>query len=261
MKDLGGQVAIVTGGAAGIGKGIASVLAREGARVVIADIDLDRAEASASELSDTGLAVIAVRCDVTSREDTEALASRIIRHWGKIDILAANAGIFPQASLDSMSDEDWDRVQDINVKGMLHAVQACLPNMTENGYGRIVLTSSITGPITGYPGWAHYGASKAAMLGFMRTAAVELAPRGITVNAVQPGNIQTEGLADLGEAYLNEMAASIPAGRLGSVEDIGYAVRMLAAPESGYITGHAVVVDGGQTLPESMDALNQGGSG
>ena len=255
MKDLGGHVAIVTGGAAGIGKGIAAVLAREGARVVIADIDMDKAEATAGALRDTGLAAIAVRCDVTRREDTEVLADRAIRHWGKIDILAANAGVFPQASLDSMTDDDWDRVQDINVKGMLHAVQACLPNMTANNYGRIVLTSSITGPITGYPGWAHYGASKAAMLGFMRTAAVELARRGITVNAVQPGNIQTEGLADLGEEYLNQMAASIPLGRLGAVEDIGFAVRMLAAPESGFITGHAIVVDGGQTLPESPDAL------
>ena len=119
----------------------------------------------------------------------------------------------------------------------------------------MILTSSITGPITGYPGWSHYGASKAAQLGFMRTAAIELAPMGITVNAVLPGNVMTEGLADLGEDYIRSMEMSIPQRRLGSVQDIGNAALFFASDEAAYITGQALVVDGGQILPESLAAL------
>jgi 3-oxoacyl-[acyl-carrier protein] reductase len=119
----------------------------------------------------------------------------------------------------------------------------------------VVLTSSITGPMTGFPGWSHYGASKAAQLGFLRTAAIELAPRRITVNAVLPGNIVTEGLADMGEDYMRQMEGSIPLGRLGSVDDIGNACLFLATEEAAYITGQTIVVDGGQVLPESLMAL------
>jgi 3-oxoacyl-[acyl-carrier protein] reductase len=130
------------------------------------------------------------------------------------------------------------------------AVRACLPAMEQAGRGRIVLTSSITGPITAHPGWSHYGASKAAQLGFMRNAAVELAPLGITINAVLPGNIATEGLDDLGEDYLRDVARAIPLGRLGTVEDIAHAALFLATDEAAYITGQTLVVDGGQVLPE-----------
>jgi 3-oxoacyl-[acyl-carrier protein] reductase len=125
--------------------------------------------------------------------------------------------------------------------------------------GRIVITSSITGPITGYPGWSHYGASKAGQLGFMRTAAIELAPFDITVNAVMPGNILTEGLEGLGKDYLTSMAACIPMKRLGTVEDIANAVLYFASDEAGYVTGQTIVVDGGQVLPESPAALEQMG--
>ena len=131
----------------------------------------------------------------------------------------------------------------------------CLPALARSGHGRVILISSITGPITGYPGWTGYGASKAGQLGFMRTAAIELAPSRITVNAVLPGNIVTEGLADLGEEYAASMAASIPLRRLGSVEDIGYAALFLATDEAAYITGQTIVVDGGQVLPETLEAV------
>jgi 3-oxoacyl-[acyl-carrier protein] reductase len=124
-----------------------------------------------------------------------------------------------------------------------------------SGHGRVVVTSSITGPITGFPGWSHYGASKAGQLGFLRTVAIEMAPRQVTINAVMPGNIATEGLADMGEDYISGMEAAIPQHRLGSVEDIGYAALFLASDEAGYITGQTLVVDGGQVLPESPDAL------
>jgi 3-oxoacyl-[acyl-carrier protein] reductase len=123
--------------------------------------------------------------------------------------------------------------------------------------GRIVVTSSITGPIAGYPGWSHYGASKAGQLGFMHTAAIELAPHNITINAVMPGNIKTEGLDGLGSEYLGKMTASIPMKRLGSVEDIAYAALFFASDEAAYITGQTLVVDGGQVLPESLMALEE----
>ena len=176
------------------------------------------------------------------------------RHGG-IDILCANAGIFPDSKLAAMTEADMDLVLDTNVKGTMLSVQACLEGLTRSGRGRVILTSSITGPYTGFPGWSHYGASKAAQLGFMRTAAIELAPRGITVNAVLPGNIATEGLADLGEDYRRAMEMSIPQRRLGEVDDIGYAALFFACDEAAYITGQAIVVDGGQILPESLAAL------
>ena len=154
-----------------------------------------------------------------------------------------------------MSPEDWDHVSDTNLKGTFLSVKAALPFLKQSEQGRVVITSSITGPITGYPGWTHYGASKAGQLGFMRTAAIELAPHGITVNAVLPGNILTDGLEGAGEAYQNTMAASIPLRRLGVVEDIGHAVLYFASREAGYVTGQTLVVDGGQVLPESLEAL------
>jgi 3-oxoacyl-[acyl-carrier protein] reductase len=134
-------------------------------------------------------------------------------------------------------------------------VQACLPHLAASGRGRVILTSSITGPITGYPGWTHYGASKAGQLGFMRTAAIELAASGITVNAVLPGNIATEGLDTMGADYQAGMIAAIPMRKLGSVDDIGYAALFFATDEAAYITGQTIIVDGGQVLPESPEAV------
>jgi 3-oxoacyl-[acyl-carrier protein] reductase len=248
MQSLTGQVAVVTGAARGIGRGIASVLAREGARVVVADIDGDAAAQTAAELGEGAIAVVA---DVTDRRSTEALAGAALAAFGRIDILAANAGVYPSTELAAIDDALWDRVMDVNVKGALHAIQACTPAMLERGYGRIVLTSSITGPITGQVGFAHYGASKAALLGMMRSAAVELALSGVTVNAVMPGNIETPGLAETSEEHQRLMFSSIPMKRFGTAEEVGWAVRFLASPEAGYITGQTLIVDGGQVLPEA----------
>jgi 3-oxoacyl-[acyl-carrier protein] reductase len=144
-----------------------------------------------------------------------------------------------------------------NLKGSFLSVKACLPHMQKRGKGRVILTSSITGPITGYPGWTHYGASKAGQLGFLRTAAIELAPSNVTVNAVMPGNIATESLDGLGQGYRDKMTASIPQKKLGSVEDIAYAALFFASDEAAYITGQTIVVDGGQVLPESLMAIEE----
>jgi 3-oxoacyl-[acyl-carrier protein] reductase len=183
------------------------------------------------------------------------MAETAVEHFGGIDVLCANAGIFPDKPLVELTEEDVDAVLGCNFKGTMFSVQACLPALEASGRGRIVVTSSITGPITGYPGWSHYGASKAAQLGFLRTAAIELAPWRITINAVMPGNIATEGLEDMGEDYIRGMEAAIPHHRLGSVEDIGNAALFLASDEAGFITGQTLVIDGGQVLPESPDAL------
>ena len=254
MKRLTDQVAIVTGGAQGVGRGIAAVLAAEGARVVVADVDAVSAEATVAALRSQGFDALAVMTDVSDRSSVDAMTARVVREHGRIDILAANAGIYPVATIAEIDDTLWDRVMDINVKGAVHVVQACAPTMVGRRYGRIVLTSSITGPVTGQTGFAHYGASKAAMLGFIRSAAVELATSGVTINAVLPGNVQTPGFADTSDEHQRRMLRSIPMGRYAEPEDVGWAVRFLASPEAGYITGQSLIVDGGQVLPESSSA-------
>jgi len=154
-----------------------------------------------------------------------------------------------------MTEAQWDEVSDTNLKGTFLTVKAALPFLKKSEQGRIVITSSITGPITGFPGWTHYAASKAGQLGFMRTACLELAKYGITVNAVMPGNIITEGLIGNGEAYIKSMEASVPLKRLGTVDDIGHAALYFASKEAGYVTGQTIIVDGGQILPESLEAI------
>jgi 3-oxoacyl-[acyl-carrier protein] reductase len=256
FTSLAGRSVVVTGGSRGIGKGIARVFAMAGAAVLISGRDLAAAKATATELAaETGAAVTAFAADIATPDGCRALAAAALERHGGIDVLCANAGIFPDRKLADLTESDVDEVFNTNVKGTIFAVQACTPALAASGHGRVVLTSSITGPITGYPGWSHYGASKAAQLGFLRTAALELAPQAITVNAVLPGNVVTEGLTELGEDYLRSMEASIPLRRLGTVEEIGHACLFLATDEAAYITGQTIVVDGGQVLPESMDAL------
>jgi 3-oxoacyl-[acyl-carrier protein] reductase len=261
FTSIAGRAVVVTGGTRGIGKGIASVFARNGAKVLITGRDSDTARAAAEELNALAAAadppgeVSFVLADVSSREDCRRMAAIARERLGGVDVLCANAGIFPDARIEDLTEEDLDQVLGVNLKGTVLAVQACLPALTESGRGRVILTSSITGPITGFPGWTHYGASKAGQLGFMRTAAIELAPKGITVNAVLPGNIATEGLAGLGEDYASGMTAAIPMRRLGTVDEIGYTALFLATDEAAYITGQTIVVDGGQVLPESPEAM------
>jgi 3-oxoacyl-[acyl-carrier protein] reductase len=252
--SVSGRSVIVTGGSKGIGKGIARVFAQAGAKVAIIARNAEQAEAAAKEIGHGAIGLVG---DVTSAASLEkAFAEAAKRHSG-LDIVCANAGIFPQAKLEEMTEALWDTVSDTNLKGTFLTVKAALPYLKKSDQGRIVITSSITGPVTGFPGWTHYGASKAGQLGFMRTACLELAKYGITVNAVMPGNILTEGLIGMGEAYQNSMAASVPLKRLGAVDDIGHAALYFASKEAAYVTGQTIIVDGGQILPESLDALEQ----
>ena len=250
MFSLDKQIAMVTGGAKGIGRGIVEALIEAGATVIIADIDTTAGNNTAKEL---GCDFVAL--DVTNQALCQTRIKEVIEKYGRLDILCSNTGIFPQATIEEMTEKDWDFMQEVNVKGTFFIVQAALKVMKKQGYGRVIITSSITGNITGFPGWSHYGASKAAQLGFMRSAALEYARFGITVNAVLPGNILTEGLEAQGETYLNQMRATIPTHTLGEPKDIGYAAAFLASKEAKYITGQTIIIDGGQILPESPEAL------
>jgi len=252
IKD---KVTIVTGGSKGIGKGIAKVFAKQGAKVMIAARGEDSAKAAVGEIIKEGGIADYCLCDVSDWDSVQALVNKTIEKFGSVDILCANAGIFPQIKMSDMSPDDWDNVMSTNLKSTFLSVKACMPIFEKQNKGRVIVTSSITGPITGYPGWSHYGASKAGQLGFIKTAAMELAGFNTTINAVMPGNIATEGLDDLGEEYLASMAASIPLKCLGAVEDIANAALFFASDEAAYITGQQIVVDGGQILPESMDAI------
>ena len=255
FSSMADRSVVVTGGSRGIGRGIARVFADAGAKVLISGRDKVALDEAVADLRSSGAEVSAITADVSDREQCDEMARAALERHGGIDVLCANAGIFPQASLEEMTPDNLEEVLGTNLKGTVYAVQACMPALTASGRGRIIVTSSITGPTTGFPGWSHYGASKAAQLGFIRTAAIELASKKITINAVLPGNVFTEGLADLGQDYLDSMAASIPLKRLGSVADIGNAALFFASDEAGYVTGQTLVVDGGQILPESLEAL------
>ena len=252
--SLKGRSVLVTGGSKGIGNGIARVFAEAGAKVAIMARQLDLAQAAAKDI---GHAAFGIAGDVTSLSSLEAAIASVVKQNGALDVLCANAGIFPAARLEEMSEAQWDEVMDTNLKGTFLTLKAAIPHLKKSDQGRVIITSSITGPVTGYPGWTHYGASKSGQLGFMRTACLELAKYGITVNAVMPGNIMTEGMAGNGEAYIKSMEASVPLKRLGTPEDIGHAALYFASKEAAYVTGQTIVVDGGQILPESLEALNQ----
>ncbi len=255
FTSLQGRSAIVTGGSKGIGRGIAETFAAAGVNVLVTARNQADLDATVDALAGQPGRVSGMSADVTNPDDCRRTVETATERHGGLDIVCANAGIFPSGKLEELTPDDIEEVLAVNFKGTVFVIQAALPALTASGRGRVIVTSSITGPITGFPGWSHYGASKAAQLGFVRTAAMELAPKQITINAVLPGNIITEGLIEMGQEYIDRMAASIPAGRLGSVADIGNAALFFATDEAAYITGQTLVVDGGQILPESNEAM------
>jgi 3-oxoacyl-[acyl-carrier protein] reductase len=245
-----GKTALITGGTRGIGRGIAEVFAAAGASLVLTGRDAEAGRRAVNAVEAAGGKAVFAAADMRDRAAVRGAVAAAEDRFGGLDILVQNAGVYPGTPIEQMTEADWDLVHGTNLRGTFFAVQACIPAMRARGGGRIVLISSITGVRTGFPGLAHYGATKAGMNGFMRTAALELAPHGITINAVEPGSIRTEGLADFGAATIAAMEECIPLRRLGEPSEIGAAALFLASDLAAYITGQSIVVDGGQTLPE-----------
>ena len=245
LKD---RIALVIGAARGIGAGIAERFAGEGARVVVADSD------AAGKTTAKACGGDFVELDISQQADVRRAVTTTLDLHGRLDILVQNAGIYPWTLIENIEPEEWDRVLAVNLKGTFLAARAALAPMKAQHYGRMIFTSSITGPRVTSPGHGHYSASKAGINGFIKAAALEFAPYGITVNGVEPGNILTEGVKEgRSAAFIQSMQDMIPLGRLGTPRDVANAVLFLASDDAEYITGTTIVVDGGQTLPEGAD--------
>ncbi len=244
LKD---KVAVVTGGARGIGKAIAMRFAREGADIVIGDVMAAEAEKTASEIEGMGRKSLGIAMDVTNSEAVEEAFNKILDKFGKVDILVNNAGITKDNLLLRMSALEWDAVLNVNLKGSFNCIKAVSRTMLKKREGRIINIASIIG-IMGNPGQANYSASKAGMIALTKTAAKELASRNINVNAVAPGFIQTEMTAKLSEELKAKMLAAIPLAQLGSPDDVASVCLFLASEDSRYITGQTIVVDGGMVM-------------
>ncbi|NIM03637.1 3-oxoacyl-[acyl-carrier-protein] reductase [bacterium] len=245
--DLKGKVAIVTGGAQGIGKSIASQLAQVGANVVIADVMEEVAKSTAQEISQKANESISIKVDVSSLSSVEEMVKKTLDKFGRIDILVNNAGITRDALVMRMKEEDWDLVLDINLKGAFNCIKAVSPIMVKQKSGKIVNIASIVG-IIGNVGQANYSASKAGLIALTKTCARELASRRINVNAVAPGFIQTSMTERLPAQVKEKLSSQIPFGEIGKPEDVASAVLFLVSEKASYITGEVVRVDGGMAM-------------
>lgn len=250
MFDLNNKVAVVTGSRRGIGKGIADRLAYAGAKVVLSDIDLKETEEAAREISGSRKTeTMAVKCDVSKKSEVENLIKKTIERFGKIDILVNNAGIYFEKQFLEYSEDEWDKLLDINLKGVYLCSQAALKEMVKRNYGKIVNISSIAG-FKGFPNASAYCASKAGIINLTRELALEVAKNKINVNSVAPGLIETpmaKGIIE-NKAALSQMLKLIPWARQGQPSDIANAVHFLVSDEADYVTGQTLVVDGGWTI-------------
>jgi methylmalonyl-CoA mutase cobalamin-binding domain/chain len=238
------KVAIITGARQGIGFGIALDLAQSGYNVVISDIDQIASENAANQIQVEGIRAIGIAADVSNKTQVDNLIVKTLEEFGQIDVLVNNAGIYPFKAFQDLEESDWDKVMDVNLKGLFLTSQAASKVLPEGG--RIIHISSIAS-IIGFQGLTHYCASKGGVNGFTRALALELAPKNITVNSVAPGAIETPG-AQMSEEMKQQIIPNIPLQRIGKPEDIAHMVTFLASDKSGYITGQTFVVDGGWVL-------------
>jgi 3-oxoacyl-[acyl-carrier protein] reductase len=249
---LTGKVALVTGGGRGIGAAIASVFAQAGARVLIANRTPEAGDAVAASIRAAGGTAQAIGVDVGRREEAARAVAEAVQRFGALDIVVHNAAINPWARIEALGEPALRETLAVNLEACFWLAQAALPHWQARGGGRMLVTSSVTGPRVAMPGCAHYAASKAGVNGFIRSAALELAARHVTVNGVEPGYIAKQGGSLLSDpARAARIARYIPAGELGRPEDIAYAMSFLASEAARYVTGQTLVVDGGSTLPES----------
>jgi 3-oxoacyl-[acyl-carrier protein] reductase len=242
--ELKGKVALVTGAAQGIGKAIALLLARNGADLVVSDINLEKAQETAKEIQTIGRKSSALKVDVASLEDVERMVQTVLEQFHRIDILVNNAGIARDKLILRMTEEDWDVVLDVNLKGTFNCTKAAIRHMLKQKSGKIINIASVVGEM-GNAGQANYSASKAGVIGFTKTIAREFAQRGINVNAIAPGYVETPMTDALPEKVKEELRQMIPMQRLGRPEDIAEAVLFLVSASSNYITGQVLNVNGG----------------
>lgn len=248
-KRLQGRIALIIGAARGIGAGVAERFVEEGAQVVIADSLVEQGQETARRLNGKFIEI-----DVSKLEENQAAVELAITSYGGLDILVQNAGIYPWTLIENISPEEWDSVMAVNLKGTFLSARAALPAMKARGSGRMVFTSSITGPRVTSPGHGHYSASKAGINGFIKSAALEFCGYNITVNGIEPGNILTDGMKQHRSAsFIKMMEEGIPLGRLGTPRDVANSALFLASDDASFITGTTIIVDGGQTLPEGKD--------
>lgn len=244
---LKGKIALITGGARGIGRAIALTFAREGADIVVADVNLEVAGKTASEIEAMGRGALALEMDVTDYQKVEEGINKILDKFGKVDILVNNAGITKDNLLLRMSQAEWDAVINVNLKGTFNCIKAVSKPMVKQRSGRIISIASIIG-LMGNWGQANYAASKAGIIALTKTVAKELASRNINANAVAPGFIQTDMTAKLPEDVKAKMMEAIPVAKLGTPEDVANVCLFLASEESSYITGQTITVDGGMVM-------------
>jgi 3-oxoacyl-[acyl-carrier protein] reductase len=245
---LKNKVAIVTGAGQGIGREVALSLAKEGAKVVVSDIT-EKINDVVKEIEKIGYQALAIKTDVSNRKETEKMVKETVKKFGRIDILVNNAGIYPFKNLLDMKEEDWDKVLNINLKGVFNCTKAVVPKLIEQKYGKIISIASIAGFRVGYVGLTHYCASKAGIVGFTKAAALELAQYGINMNAIASGAIETPTVkASMDEKSKKAFEQMVPMRRYGQPIDIANLVVFLASDESSYITGECIVVDGGLTI-------------
>ena len=246
--NVSNRIALVTGGSRGIGKAIVVALAKAGARVAfVYQSNKEAAEKLASDLNSDGCDVYALQADVSKKVEADAVIENVIAKWGRLDILVNNAGLIRDKLILAMTSEEWQQVIDTNLTSVFNFCQGAIRPMMGNRYGRIINMSSVSADFAN-PGQANYAASKAGIEGFSRCLATEYAKRGITVNCVAPGFIETDMTIAVVNAAGDKIKNSIPVKRLGKPEDISNAVLFLASEESSYITGQILKVDGGLTL-------------